>query len=268
MQNSRTNTENVDRFFKVLFLGCLPVPIAALLMLLISSMVEAEIPSFDGYYTLVFWGYVVGIVPSLFFSALMEYVVVPKSPKNSTIHVVAIFFGLASGLIIGTLASGMSDGSSTSILIEIVLIGGTVGYIMGRFFWYSSPDHGIYDADDFVESRKEAKQHKIGSKHPKTLIQASANQAKSDKQPATFWWSIFGLSALQFCSMLVLGFSKEPTTILSLIPVLASISFAHLCLLIFLLFMKRYKQAGAAAAFFITFGLVFSSVFIMAASNT
>lgn len=259
--------ENVDRLVKVIFLSLLPVPIAALLMLLTSSLLDTQTLSLQSYFTLVYFGYLLGIVPSLFFCALMEYVVVPKLFENSTIKAVTTFFGVISGAIIGWFASGMSVGNSIGDLIEIALVGGTVGYIMGRFYCHPSIKHKTQGVDGFIEPRQEVRQHEKEKKHPESVVPTSVNITASVKRPLNFWWSIFGLSALQFCAMLALVFSKELTTIASLITVIALILLSQFCLLVLLLCLKSFKQAGVAAVLFIIFALIFSGIFTLVASS-
>lgn len=170
-----TDLGRVDRFFKAIFIGFIPVPIGAFFILLFSTLIEATLFSLEDYFVVVFYGYVIGIIPSILFSVMMEFLVKPKARKNSTILAVASLFGFISGVIIGALASAVSDGDVTGEFFGTVLVGIIVGYIMGLLFRHPVPKVTSQSkdlvAEELIQLRKEVERLQTENEQLKSIVQ-------------------------------------------------------------------------------------------------
>jgi len=213
----------------------------------------------DGPFSVAIILIIFSLIPALIIALTVTLKFKPTNFSKDQNAFIWASMGIFTAIFVGFFSAGLTDmegwfadGTGWNVLSY-----GLVGFCAGRYLVESKVTIHIRDdpsQPDHLFNR---------SIQPPHL----ADQTTSAKPPANFWWGILGLSVLNLGLILVLAFSKQLSTVIFFVNTMAIMLFVQFGLIVYLLSLKCFKQAGVSVALFIIFALIFYTIFSFAASS-
>ena len=159
MTTKMVKTKILDRFVNVLFVSFSAGFIVMVLLFIYFVLTYKAFSVSVDHLNLCVTLFIIGLIPNLLFSFLMEFVVKPMIRKNEVIVLIGSFIGFSPGLIIivdrilwfpRTEVRGVAIPWIMGDHFALMITGGLFGYAMTRYFVH--PESEQYELNPYSKS--------------------------------------------------------------------------------------------------------------------